>query len=764
MTLISRLQSSPVGGSRWRLLALVAAGVAVTPTCSNERLDAPSVTSEKWETDRGCFAISSGSWQNMPSDCPQNFPHGTMDLSGGSDVVRLVINYGYARFAASQAPPTPTVTLALDGVVSPSNATVNQYVNQSQPSSTYTPAIFLATFTAPPRNVTSMYVYVTAGQGFTSTPVGPFIVQAPPVQVSFPQCATFDSAGCASDGVVAVQVTAPAALGTTATLQWAFDDVPQPTAPTAAVMLNLADLTVSGIDGDASFDPPVTMVTGVAYLAVPLVNPQLQLDGGYQTDNMTPNYPGADASFDGGLFRGVPYQPNWSVVAQVGSYVGVQPFAGALPPAVSLSLQCEFSASSIPCELTAGTGSALVTVTALQAAGSTANLIWSYDAAVVDGGQVDGPLSTMAMAVPLSALGPSSQMMSATVAVPTPSGPFGAGWTLQAVVGAYSATSGAISLQYPGITVTFDECSNGTGCQFASGVGTTPITITAPATPTTTATLTWSLNGVPQQQFTPEVDGGSGSPIFGEAGPGPALATDGGVAAPISVPLTGIEYGAASYALAATVLVPVPTAPAGTIWQVEAQVGEYVSVASATIGPGPTPPVPFPTITPATAVSTENKLIQFSAVGGAGPPFAWSKVNAGTVSPSQIDQATGLYQAGMNSAVCLAPSACWTDTIIVTDRAGNPGTAAVTIYSPLSATLPPGTSLQTCGSVQLGADGGSGGYTWSYPVGGNNTLGMLSASGTYTAGAVANTDIVALEDSAGNGAELTISVAAGGCP
>jgi MYXO-CTERM domain-containing protein len=168
------------------------------------------------------------------------------------------------------------------------------------------------------------------------------------------------------------------------------------------------------------------------------------------------------------------------------------------------------------------------------------------------------------------------------------------------------------------------------------------------------------------------------------------------------------------------------------------------STTTVSVGPGLT-------ITPFTASAPPQGSVNFSITGGSGTGYGWS-VSANN-SGASIGTTTGAYVAGTGGSV--------TDTVTVTDSLGN--IAMVTIaVGPQIAITPSIPTVPPRGSVSFGATGGnSGPYIWSFGI--NASGGTIdSLTGSYTAGAAANSiDVIIATDGLGNTAATPILVGAG---
>jgi MYXO-CTERM domain-containing protein len=162
-------------------------------------------------------------------------------------------------------------------------------------------------------------------------------------------------------------------------------------------------------------------------------------------------------------------------------------------------------------------------------------------------------------------------------------------------------------------------------------------------------------------------------------------------------------------------------------------------------------------LSPSVATVAAGAARQFIASGGSGSGYVYSlQTNA---SGGSIGASSGLYTAGAaagTDVVKVTDSAAATATATVTVTAGGGGGGGPVVVSPASP------SVNTGGMVAFSASGGTGlAYTWSLQVnssGGN----IVAATGAYTAGANAGTDVVKVVDSGGGIGVANVTVAANG--
>ena len=305
-------------------VALVVSLAAATG-CTDGEPSGMLVTVQKQDT-TGCFSALPGGdvmanalpLHDLCTTTPPNGP-----LAGGVDVVRLVIDYGDLQFASSTVVPSPTVSMTLDGVSTPFNATVVPLTTGSFTS-------FFTTLTAPPQTVTGMLFSVQGAPGFSRGPLGPYAVQAPLVTVEVQNAQTCTSGACliAALGTASISVTAPGTVATPAMLTWTLNGVTQQQSATGS-------LTPQGMSH---------LVTGVIPVPVPF--------GGDNT--------------------------RFQIAAQVGNAIGKSPVITLTAPVVAVAVQNEQSCSAGTC-LTAAVGTVSVAVTAPGVATTPATLTWSLN-------------------------------------------------------------------------------------------------------------------------------------------------------------------------------------------------------------------------------------------------------------------------------------------------------------------------------------------------------------------------------------------------
>jgi large repetitive protein len=158
-------------------------------------------------------------------------------------------------------------------------------------------------------------------------------------------------------------------------------------------------------------------------------------------------------------------------------------------------------------------------------------------------------------------------------------------------------------------------------------------------------------------------------------------------------------------------------------------------------------------ITPAAPSVSPKATISFSAMGGSGTGYTWKLTT--DASAGSIIAATGQYTAGATGSV--------TDTIQVTDSAGNTATASIAVGPSVTIT-PASASLSPRGSQTFTASGGSGaGFSWVVTT--NKSGGSIVGTGdtgAYAAGTTGSvTDVIEVTDSLGNTATADVAVTAG---
>jgi hypothetical protein len=159
-------------------------------------------------------------------------------------------------------------------------------------------------------------------------------------------------------------------------------------------------------------------------------------------------------------------------------------------------------------------------------------------------------------------------------------------------------------------------------------------------------------------------------------------------------------------------------------------------------------------ITPREIEVTVGESKSFKGHGGT-PPYAFAFAPSGNVSGGVVDRDTGAYTAGSTTG---------TDTVRVTDAAGDTDDARITVLPPL--TIAPASVTLECGGTQsFRADGGIPPHTFDWAPGGDTTGGSIEAgassgTGAYVAGQTPGTDRVRVSDARGNSADATIDVVA----
>jgi PKD domain len=139
-----------------------------------------------------------------------------------------------------------------------------------------------------------------------------------------------------------------------------------------------------------------------------------------------------------------------------------------------------------------------------------------------------------------------------------------------------------------------------------------------------------------------------------------------------------------------------------------------------------------------------------TAMGGSGS-FVYS-IATDASGGASINSMTGAFVAGATPNVA--------DVVRVVDSNNNSATFSIMI-GPGIGVAPATRAAPPRGTISFVASGGSGsGYTWALTT--NASGGTVTTSGAYTAGATANTaDVVAVTDTFGNTAAVTISVGGG---
>jgi hypothetical protein len=355
-------------------------------------------------------------------------------LAGGSDLIRLVIDYGAdLEFTPGTTPPAPTITMTLDGVIT---ATGGSVVPASSGKSR---AIFLATFQAPPRAVTEMRFDVQAAQGFSHRVPESFRVDAPQVGLTVDQCKEGQPCELTGGiGTATTTVTVPGATAVDVTLSSTLDDVLQP----------LSVVVRANIPGGTVGSP---VMTGHAFPAVPLAG---------------------NAS------------STWQLFGQWNSSTGAGPRITLNAPVPAIRVQqC---ASDVPCALAGGVGNAAVELVVPSSAATSATLTWAIDNVLQPGSQ-SVPLATLMVA-------PTGPVAMGTTFVPVPVVHGGAAWQLFAQYAGTTSSAPVVTILAPTLGAAL-ACGSTCVPKVGGKVG---LLITAPAGfVTPTALVSTSVDGVP---------------------------------------------------------------------------------------------------------------------------------------------------------------------------------------------------------------------------------------------------------------------------
>jgi hypothetical protein len=164
------------------------------------------------------------------------------------------------------------------------------------------------------------------------------------------------------------------------------------------------------------------------------------------------------------------------------------------------------------------------------------------------------------------------------------------------------------------------------------------------------------------------------------------------------------------------------------------------------------------TVAPNPVTTVVGHTVAFTASGGTGTGYVYSLPATST---SAINPSTGVYLAGPTPG---------TDTVLVVDSAGHPGSAQV-IVNPHVAFSVASLAVQPRAGATLGATGGIAPYTFAFASTGNRSNGSLGTAGAYTAGAPDKSlehalfgelvDNALVTDATGDTASLAIKVTAG---
>ena len=155
-------------------------------------------------------------------------------------------------------------------------------------------------------------------------------------------------------------------------------------------------------------------------------------------------------------------------------------------------------------------------------------------------------------------------------------------------------------------------------------------------------------------------------------------------------------------------------------------------------------------VTPATLMLAPRGTATLFASGGSGSGYVFTFQSNG--SGGTVQNTTGAYHAG--------PTGSTTDVVVVTDSYGNTATATISVGDAVTL-LPAVSTVAPRAHLAFTASGGNGQYTFSLQENGSGGV-IDAASGLYTAGAISGAvDTIAVVDSLGDGASLSVSVGAG---
>jgi hypothetical protein len=387
-----------------------------------------------------CWATVTGGEPDpqLPLDrpCPAADPQ--PHVTGGSDLIRLVIDYGSdVAFTPGTKPPLPTVTMTLDGVATPTGGSIRPGALQGER------AFFLATFKAPAREVTEMVLEVQAAQGFGHRVPQAIRVDAPRVEVTIDQCK--EDAPCeltSGTGTAAITVTVPGSTPVDVTLTSQINNILQPL--TQVVHAN----TAGGTTGN-----PV--MTGSAFPVVPVA----------------------------------PEGATWKLIAQWGTSEGEGPVITLRKPVVELTL--DKCAANTPCHLISG----------VDVLGLKATVPGMVPGDVTLTSTIDGLLQPGSTTISVKTLinDASGPKMSGPAHIVAPVAKEGAQWVLHAQYGASTFTTPAVTLHTPVVDLAVQQCGMPGPCVLTGGVGSAVLDLRVPAATAPTVTLTWAIDNVLQQ-------------------------------------------------------------------------------------------------------------------------------------------------------------------------------------------------------------------------------------------------------------------------
>lgn len=230
---------------------------ALSLSCQSDPASvSPLVTVEKLDVVQNCYATCPGS--NDPAaalklvdHCPA--PAAACGFNGGSDKLRLLVDYGAVPVPASSTVAAPTITVILDGAEQPLASPV------STPPALGERRYFSAVLYAPEKQVQHLSFRAKGAEGF-SLQVDGFSVMSPIFAVSVDGCA--DNNSCmrtAAVGVATFTVDVPAGFSeTSATLSSLLNGV----LVTETEPVKLTPKGTTTLEGRATLNVPASNMAG----------------------------------------------------------------------------------------------------------------------------------------------------------------------------------------------------------------------------------------------------------------------------------------------------------------------------------------------------------------------------------------------------------------------------------------------------------------------------------------------------------------------
>jgi hypothetical protein len=437
----------------------------------------PRLTVEVFNTEQACFVPCDGTVDKreqarLGDECEASLGSRACGFQAGRDRLRLTVDYGEVEFEKAADVPAPTLRVRVNDV------------EQSSPPLSLHPRgrhlFFTATMTAPSQAAQSFGFAVGSAEFAASA--GGFTISEPTAEVSVGACKTCP---LIAGTLVPVIVKVPAGFTTkTGTLTLKVRGVSQGN----TIPLEFTSVRESSMIAETRVnvpDEPGAMLTADAQVGTALGTYQATIEPASLslqvsecieaascslmaqsmatvriavpselaakpvtlttwTDNVVDGEPRSiplgerEGSIALGLARVlVPDAPNarWRLRAQMGTTTVERTITITAPVLTVTAAQC--TSESTPCTISAGVGSALVTVTApRQLAVSSASLTWTLD---------NVPSGAPALTVPLQL---QSEVKSGLLAVPAPDQP-GKEWRLVASVGRAQNVANPILLVPP---------------------------------------------------------------------------------------------------------------------------------------------------------------------------------------------------------------------------------------------------------------------------------------------------------------------------